>query len=126
MSEQTYMIDDLKRLRDEVRVKMHLASMDARAEWDRLETKWKDFSARAELSKTGVGLDSALRSLGDELTEGYRRVRNAVAQRRDAGDGEGQGQIAERAYQLWEARGRPNDSPEQDWLAAEKEMAHKG
>jgi hypothetical protein len=31
-------------------------------------------------------------------------------------------QIAERAHQLWIERGRPDGSPEQDWLQAEEEL----
>lgn len=32
------------------------------------------------------------------------------------------GRIAERAYDLWERRGKPEGSPEIDWSAAEQEM----
>jgi hypothetical protein len=31
--------------------------------------------------------------------------------------------IAERAYQLWQARGRPHGSEEEDWLEAERQLA---
>jgi hypothetical protein len=31
--------------------------------------------------------------------------------------------IAERAYQLWNARGRPHGSEEEDWLEAERQLA---
>jgi len=30
------------------------------------------------------------------------------------------------AYQYWEERGRPEDSPEQDWIRAEHEIASRG
>ncbi len=30
--------------------------------------------------------------------------------------------IRDLAYQLWEARGRPSGSPEQDWLDAERQL----
>jgi hypothetical protein len=33
-------------------------------------------------------------------------------------------EIAKRAYELWEQRGRPVGSGEQDWLAAEKAIRH--
>jgi hypothetical protein len=33
--------------------------------------------------------------------------------------------IAERAYELWEARGRPHGSSEQDWTEAER-LAARG
>jgi len=31
--------------------------------------------------------------------------------------------VAERAYTLWESRGRPIGSPEEDWFKAEQELA---
>jgi hypothetical protein len=33
-------------------------------------------------------------------------------------------EIARRAYELWEQRGRPGGSSEVDWLAAEKAVRH--
>jgi len=34
-------------------------------------------------------------------------------------------EIAVLAYQLWEGRGRPEGTPEEDWLNAEKVLATK-
>jgi Protein of unknown function (DUF2934) len=34
--------------------------------------------------------------------------------------------IAERAYQLWEAKGRPEGEHEQIWIEAEKELEQAG
>jgi hypothetical protein len=34
--------------------------------------------------------------------------------------------IAELAYELWEARGRPHGSAEEDWLEAEQRLAARG
>jgi len=34
-------------------------------------------------------------------------------------------QIQKRAYQLWEERGRPLGSPEEDWLRAEQELIQR-
>jgi hypothetical protein len=34
-------------------------------------------------------------------------------------------QIASLAHALWEARGRPNGSPEQDWYEAERQLARR-
>jgi hypothetical protein len=33
-------------------------------------------------------------------------------------------EIARRAYELWEQRGRPNGSREEDWFRAESELSH--
>ena len=39
-----------------------------------------------------------------------------------ANDGERRHSIEMRAYQLWEERGRPWNSPEVDWFAAERDI----
>ena len=78
MSEFDDLIADLKQKRDELRVQMHLASKEVQDEWQELEAKMSDFAARAELDKTGEGLGEAFRSLGQELKQGYERIRDAV------------------------------------------------
>jgi len=70
--------EDLKQKRDELRVQMHLASREARDEWEELEEKMKEFSKRAELSQTGEGVGKALGDLGNELKQGYKRLWKAV------------------------------------------------
>jgi len=70
--------DDLKQKRDELRVQMHLASKDARDEWEELEAKMKEFAKRAELEQTGAGVGKALGELGNELKAGYQRLWKAV------------------------------------------------
>jgi vacuolar-type H+-ATPase subunit D/Vma8 len=78
MSEFEDLIGELKQKRDELRVKIHLASKEAQDEWQELEEKMQDFSSRAELGKTGEGLGEALGKLGHELKLGYQRVRDAI------------------------------------------------
>ena len=78
MSEFDDLIADLKQKRDELRLKIHLASKEAQDEWDELEEKMQEFSSRAELDKTGEGLGDAFAKLGEELELGYKRIRNAV------------------------------------------------
>jgi hypothetical protein len=78
-------IAQLKRLRDETRLQMHLASKEIKEEWDELEEKMEEFSGKAKqfakdakLKETGAGLGSALGKVGQELKEGYKRVRDAL------------------------------------------------
>jgi len=78
MSDFDDLMDDLKQRRDELRVKIHLASKEAQDEWQDLEKKMQDFSSRAELGKTGEGLGDAFGQLGHELKRGYQRVRDAI------------------------------------------------
>ena len=78
MSEYDELIADLKQKRDELRVQMHLASKEAQEEWQELEEKMSEFAARAELDKTGEGLGEAFRGVGQELKQGYERIRDAI------------------------------------------------
>jgi vacuolar-type H+-ATPase subunit D/Vma8 len=78
MGEFEDLIADLKQKRDELRLKIHLASREAQDEWEELEEKMQKFSSQAELGKTSEGVGDALGKLGEELKQGYKRVRNAI------------------------------------------------
>ena len=78
MGEFDDLVADLKQKRDELRLKIHLASKEAQDEWEDLEEKMQEFSSRAELGKTSEGLGDALGKLGEDLKMGYKRVRNAI------------------------------------------------
>ena len=70
--------DDLKKQRDELRVRLNLASKEVKDEWEELEVKMQKFSTEAELAKTGSEISAALGLLGDELKLGYQRIRKTV------------------------------------------------
>ena len=78
MSELDDIIAELKQKRDELVVQMHLASKEAKDEWEELEEKLQDFTARAKLDETGEGVGKALGQLGNELKLGYERILRAV------------------------------------------------
>ena len=87
MSERTPdiqpLVDDLKRLRDEIRVHLHLAKLDAKEEWEHLERQWTDFEHKAknvrhDLRITADDVGAALRLAGEELRQGYERVRRSL------------------------------------------------
>lgn len=71
-------LQDLKTLRDELQLKIHLGSRDAQEEWHRLEERWNEFSAKARVDESAEGISSALRLLKEELVRGYERVRKAL------------------------------------------------
>ncbi len=78
MSDIDDIIDQLKQKRDELRVQMHLASREIQDEWEELEEKTDKFVTKARLGETGEGVADALGSLGNELKQGYERVRDAI------------------------------------------------
>lgn len=71
-------VQQLKQKRDELRVQIHLASKEVQEEWEELEDKLEDFSARAKLGETGAGVGDALGQLGHELKQGYEKIRDAI------------------------------------------------
>lgn len=75
--------EEVKQLRDELKVQMHLAAADARDEFDGLEKKWEHFRARAEVVGKAAGeaaedVGDALELLGKELKKGYQKVRGLL------------------------------------------------
>jgi hypothetical protein len=78
MADVADMKRDLKKLRDELQLRMHLASMEAKQEWNDLEGKWERFSSRAGLENSAEGVGDALELLGEELKRGYKRLRAAL------------------------------------------------
>ena len=72
------LIEELKQRRDELRVRMHLASKEVQDEWEELEDKMEGFVSKAQLGETGEGVGKALEQLGHELKLGYERVRDAI------------------------------------------------
>lgn len=75
-------LEALQALRDELKLKLHLAAADARDEYHRLEKKWERFNE--ELQRTASHTKEPLRTLGasaktllHELTQTYERIRPA-------------------------------------------------
>lgn len=78
MADLDDMKQELEQLRDEIKLKMHLASLDAKEEWGSLEKKWDDFNARAKVSQAGEDIGGAASLLGDELKQAFRRFKDAL------------------------------------------------
>ncbi len=78
MADLDSMKQELEQLRDEIKLKMHLASLDAKEEWGGLEKKWDDFNARADFSKAGEDIGSAASLLGEELKQAFIRFKDAL------------------------------------------------
>ncbi|HEX9852537.1 MAG TPA: hypothetical protein VGA68_05960 [Woeseiaceae bacterium] len=78
MADFDKLLQELKQKRDELRVRIHLASREIQEEWKELDGKMEDFSRRARLKETGAGVSKALGALGDELKSGYKRIHRAL------------------------------------------------
>jgi chromosome segregation ATPase len=87
MSTQRNTLEDvigkLKQERDELQVKMHLASMDAKDEYERLSGKCDELADQYEpvkdaVEETAENVFSALGMVAGELKVGFQRVRKAI------------------------------------------------
>ena len=78
-------ISTLKQERDELKLQMHLASMDAKDDYDRISDKVDQLSDHYEPIKDAVeeSADNVITALGmvaDELKVGFQRVRKAISE----------------------------------------------
>ena len=78
-------INKLKQERDELKLQMHLASMEARDEYDRLSDKCDKLSdeyapLQNAVEETAENVWTALGMVADELKHGFKRVREAVSE----------------------------------------------
>jgi hypothetical protein len=71
--------EKLKQQRDEINVRMHLAGMDVKEEWEHNEQKWNQFKTQlAEIRDEGKDLTEEVAAativIGEELGNAYRRI----------------------------------------------------
>lgn len=62
----------LKTLRDEIRVDIHLAGMDAKDKWKEMEPKFRD------AEKLLDNVSEASRNAMEEMVEGFRKFRESL------------------------------------------------
>ncbi|MDE0867175.1 MAG: hypothetical protein OSA98_25640 [Rubripirellula sp.] len=89
MSDTRKKLDDLvstvKKEKDELQLQIHLASMDAKDEYERLSGKYDQLTEEYQpvteaVEKTADNLISALGMVADELKFGFQRVRQAISE----------------------------------------------
>ena len=73
------LVEKLKTERDEINVKIHLASMDARQEYEEAEKKWDQVKVKAseiadDAVETSEEFIAKSKIVGEELKETYGRI----------------------------------------------------
>ncbi|MEM9728522.1 MAG: hypothetical protein AAF997_08050 [Myxococcota bacterium] len=69
--------EDLKQIADEIRVKLHLAGMDAKDAWEDIQPKLKDFEQRFDATAEDVG--DELKALGGEIKQRLLNIKNKLS-----------------------------------------------
>jgi hypothetical protein len=65
-------LDQLRRLRDELRVQLHLGKTEVKQEWDRLEKRWVEVEGRIKHSG-----EDRIQEIGDSVKELLHDIRQS-------------------------------------------------
>lgn len=75
--------DKIKTYRDEARVQLHLASAEAKEEWEDLEQNWEKFRGRLDevwndAENASKDVREKTHELGEDLKNSYEKLRNRL------------------------------------------------
>lgn len=76
-------LDQLRAVRDEIRVQLHLAKAEARDRWEELEGRFHEVEGRVrrvlqEAEQPAEEIGETLRAVFEDLRDGYRRVKDSL------------------------------------------------
>ena len=76
-------LEGLRREREQLSLKVHLAGMEVRDEWQELEEKWEAFTSKnrnlyREVEPALDDISASLSLLAEELKAGYKKIRDAL------------------------------------------------
>jgi SMC interacting uncharacterized protein involved in chromosome segregation len=76
-------LDDLRRMRDELRVQLHLGKREMNGRWEALERTFETLESKAKRTSRAAEeplrqIEQDLRKLAADLRDGYRQIRDAI------------------------------------------------
>jgi ribosome recycling factor len=82
------LVNTVRKERDELKLQIHLASLDAKDEYERLSKKCDRLADEYQpvteaVEKTADNMVSALGMVADELKFGFQRVRQAISETKE-------------------------------------------
>ena len=77
--------EGLEQLRDEVKVQLHLASLESKQEWDKAEGQLEQFRTQLEQIATGTrgttdDMIKKAKIVGEELKSTYQRLKDRLSE----------------------------------------------
>ena len=69
---------ELKQKRDEIKLQLHLGSMEAEQEWDTLVSEWDKFLSTTQFDQTAEEVGEAARELGLKMKSAYDNARKTL------------------------------------------------
>jgi hypothetical protein len=79
MTDTGKIVQEIKTLRDEVTLKIHLGSKDLKDQWDELEKKYEEALSKMKLEETAEGIGAAGELMLDEIKSGYKRIKTSIS-----------------------------------------------
>jgi hypothetical protein len=78
------LISAIRQDRDELRVQIHLAGQELKEEWNRLSDRLMEFNEQwvpveKAVGETAKGVLEGLRLTGEELLEGFQKIRQSIS-----------------------------------------------
>jgi len=76
-------LDNLRRIRDELNVRLHLGGADIRDQWEKLDRGWQHLEGRMkvignESDEVAKEIGETLHVLAEQLRDGYERVKTLL------------------------------------------------
>ena len=76
-------LDNLRRVRDELRVRLHLGGAEVRDQWEKLDRGWQHLEGRmkvigSESDVVAKEIGETLHVLAEQLRDGYERVKTVL------------------------------------------------
>ena len=73
------LVDELKEERDKLRVRVHLAKMEANEDWEELEAKFEKLQSKAKVvgkatTDSAEDVGEAVKLLGQEIKDGFKHI----------------------------------------------------
>lgn len=70
------MTAELKRLRDEAKLQIHLGTAEAKQQWDEMEEQWKVYQrdAEAKMKASGEEADAKWQEFSKSLKDNYNKM----------------------------------------------------
>ncbi len=76
-------LDNVRAMRDDLRVRLHLGGAELRDQWDKLERGWQHVEGRLkvignESDEVASEIRETLHVLAEQLKDGYERVKSVL------------------------------------------------
>ncbi len=70
---------ELQQKRDEIKLQLHLGTMEAEEEWDTLVADWDQFLSASQFERTAEEVGEAAREIGLKMKAAYDKARKPTA-----------------------------------------------